>query len=132
VIEELSIGNMTASANGTVDKPGKNIKQKVGLKRAILGTAPGSFVKCPVRQSGRSWMPGDLVGHAAVSVVADVPELRPCPQKSLVRTRASLWLRIRGGARSKAAALSILVDGLELLGREPAWAARLETPSRAA
>jgi putative transposase len=35
---------MTASANGTVDKPGKNVKQKVGLKRAILGTAPGSFV----------------------------------------------------------------------------------------
>ena len=44
VTEELSLGNMTASAKGTVDNPGKNVKQKVGLKRAILGTAPGSFV----------------------------------------------------------------------------------------
>ena len=44
VTEELSIGNMTASAKGTVDNPGKNVKQKAGLNRAILDTAPGSFV----------------------------------------------------------------------------------------
>jgi len=34
--------------------------------------------------------------------------------------------------RDQAAALSTLVDGLELLDRQPAWAAALETPSRAA
>ena len=44
VTEELSIGNMTASAKGTVDNPGNNVKQKAGLNRAILDTAPGSFV----------------------------------------------------------------------------------------
>jgi len=99
VTEELSIGNMTASAKGAVGNPGKNIKQKAGLNRAILDTAPGSFVNV-LCVKAEGWMPGDLVGHATVSVVADVPELRACPQKSPVRTRASMWLRIRGDARS--------------------------------
>ena len=34
--------------------------------------------------------------------------------------------------RDQAAALSMLVDGFKLLGREPAWAAGPETPSKAA
>jgi len=38
VTEALSIGNMT---KGTVDKPGKNVKRKAGLNRAILDAAPG-------------------------------------------------------------------------------------------
>jgi Probable transposase len=62
----------------------------------------GHRVVChrPVRQSGRGWMQGDLVGHSTASVVADVPEPRACSQKIPVRTRASMWLRIRGGAGS--------------------------------
>jgi putative transposase len=42
--ETLSIMNMTASAKGTVDKPGKNVKQKAGLNRAILDSAPRGFL----------------------------------------------------------------------------------------
>lgn len=38
--EKLTIKNMTRSAKGTAEKPGKNVKQKAGLNREILNTAP--------------------------------------------------------------------------------------------
>ena len=44
VTEDLSVRNMTASAKGTVEAPGRRVKQKAGLNRAILDTAPGSFL----------------------------------------------------------------------------------------
>ena len=36
VLEDLKIRNMTASARGTVDEPGRNVRQKSGLNRSIL------------------------------------------------------------------------------------------------
>ncbi|MBG6134261.1 IS605 OrfB family transposase [Longispora fulva] len=36
VIEDLRIINMTASAAGTIDAPGRRVRQKAGLNRAIL------------------------------------------------------------------------------------------------
>ena len=44
VTEDLAIRNMTASARGTAEKPGKQVKQKAGLNREILDTAPGGFL----------------------------------------------------------------------------------------
>jgi putative transposase len=35
-LEDLNVRNMTASAKGTVDNPGRNVRQKAGLNRAIL------------------------------------------------------------------------------------------------
>ena len=35
VAEELAPSNMTASAKGTAEKPGRNVKAKAGLNRAI-------------------------------------------------------------------------------------------------
>ena len=35
-VEDTAIGNMTKSAKGTLDKPGKNVAQKRGLNRSIL------------------------------------------------------------------------------------------------
>ena len=43
VIEDLQVKNMTASAAGTVDKPGKQVKQKSGLNRAMLDVGFGEF-----------------------------------------------------------------------------------------
>ena len=40
-VENLKVKNMTASAKGTVENPGKNVKQKSGLNRVILDTAFG-------------------------------------------------------------------------------------------
>lgn len=36
MVEDLQIRNMTASARGTVAEPGRNVRQKAGLNRAIL------------------------------------------------------------------------------------------------
>ena len=41
--EDLKIKNMTASAKGTVEEPGKNVKQKSGLNRVILDQGWGMF-----------------------------------------------------------------------------------------
>ena len=35
-VEDLQVSNMSKSAKGTVEEPGKNVKQKSGLNRAIL------------------------------------------------------------------------------------------------
>ena len=36
VVEKLKVRNMTASAKGTVEEPGRNVRQKSGLNRSIL------------------------------------------------------------------------------------------------
>ena len=42
-VEDLEISNMTKSAKGTVETPGKNVKQKSGLNKAILNHSPYYF-----------------------------------------------------------------------------------------
>ena len=43
VVEALDVRNMTASAAGTVEEPGKNVRQKAGLNKAILDQGWGEF-----------------------------------------------------------------------------------------
>lgn len=43
-VEDLRIKNMTASAKGTVEEPGRNVRQKAGLNRAILNKGWGGFL----------------------------------------------------------------------------------------
>jgi len=43
VLEDLQIANMTKSAKGTKEEPGKNVKQKSGLNRSILERGWGMF-----------------------------------------------------------------------------------------
>jgi putative transposase len=40
-VEDLNVAGMTASAKGTVEKPGRNVRAKSGLNRSILDVAPG-------------------------------------------------------------------------------------------
>lgn len=42
-IEDLNIKSMTASAKGTVDAPGRGVRQKAGLNRAILAQGWGAI-----------------------------------------------------------------------------------------
>ena len=44
VVEDLQISNMTKSAKGTVENPGKNVSQKRGLNRSIQGIGWGEFL----------------------------------------------------------------------------------------
>ena len=43
-LEDLKIVNMTKSASGTKENPGKNVAQKKGLNRSILNQAWGLFI----------------------------------------------------------------------------------------
>ena len=45
ILEELKVANMSSSAKGTVENPGKNVKQKSGLNRAILDQGWGEFIR---------------------------------------------------------------------------------------
>ncbi|MFH9959063.1 RNA-guided endonuclease InsQ/TnpB family protein [Streptomyces roseolus] len=42
-VEDLHVTGMTASARGTLEKPGHRVRQKAGLNRAVLDAAPGEF-----------------------------------------------------------------------------------------
>jgi putative transposase len=44
VHEDLRIANMTRSASGTLDTPGRNVTQKSGLNRSILDAGWGVFL----------------------------------------------------------------------------------------
>ena len=44
-VEDLLIGNMTRSARGTRDNPGRNVRQKAGLNRGILRSGWGLLVR---------------------------------------------------------------------------------------
>lgn len=43
VLEDLKVRNMSASAAGASDKPGRNVKQKSGLNRSILDQGWSAF-----------------------------------------------------------------------------------------
>jgi putative transposase len=54
-MEKLTVKNMTASAAGTVEEPGKNVQQKAGLNREILDTAPArlmALISYKVQETG--------------------------------------------------------------------------------
>ena len=44
-VEDLQIKNMTRSAKGTRDNPGRNVRAKAGLNRGILGSGWGLLVR---------------------------------------------------------------------------------------
>ena len=44
-IEDLRIANMTRSARGTIESPGRNVRQKAGLNRSILQQGWGKFTQ---------------------------------------------------------------------------------------
>lgn len=43
-VEDLRITNMTRSAKGTLDQPGRNVRAKAGLNRSIMAGGWGQFV----------------------------------------------------------------------------------------
>lgn len=71
--EKLTVKNMTRSAKGTVENPGKQVAQKAGLNREILDTAPSrllQLLRYKVLETGGMW------------VVAPTRKLKPsqrCP-----------------------------------------------------
>lgn len=115
--EELRIANMTASAKGTLAAPGKNVRQKAGLNREILDTAPGMF----------SNMMRYKAEEAGCKVVfLETRKYKPsqtCPGCATVRKkplseRQHVCVCGFAATRDQAAALNLLVAGQKLLGQE--------------
>jgi len=46
-VEDLRVKHMTASAQGTVEQPGRHVRQKAGLNRSILDKAWGAIAHHP-------------------------------------------------------------------------------------
>ena len=51
VLEKLKIRNMTRSAKGTVETPGKNVAAKSGLNRSLADTGISQFTKILVHKA---------------------------------------------------------------------------------
>ena len=43
-VEDLKVKRLTTSAEGTVERPGKNVRQNAGLNREILEVSPGMMI----------------------------------------------------------------------------------------
>ena len=71
-VEDLNVWAMTASAAGTVEAPGKNVRQKAGLNKAILDQGWGEFR----RQVGykQAWRGGWLLAVPAANTSRTCPE----------------------------------------------------------
>ena len=44
IVEDLRIANMTKSAKGTLEHPGRRVRQKSGLNRSLLDVSPGMLL----------------------------------------------------------------------------------------
>lgn len=120
VTEELAIANMTASARGTVEEPGINVAQKAGLNRAILDATPGSFLsmlRYKAEEAGSELVFINTRKHKPSQTDPISGEV--CKKPLSQRTHTLPDGRVIG--RDEAAALSMLVVGLRLSGREPSW-----------
>jgi putative transposase len=71
-VEDLDVRAMTASAAGTVEEPGVNVRQKAGLNKAILDQGWGEFR----RQVGykQEWLGGWLLPVPAPNTSRTCPE----------------------------------------------------------
>lgn len=131
VTEDHGHKNMTRSAKGTVQKPGKNVAPKRGLNREILDTAPAALmaaIRYKAEEAGARFI--------AIKTRKHKPS-QTCPCCGVVRKK-KLAERVHRcpcgfvAGRDQAAALHILSVGLETLGQKLTWAKRPKTPSRAA
>ena len=59
VLEDLKVSNMSKSAKGTIDEPGKNVKAKSGLNRSILDQSWHEFKRQLIYK--QEWQGGDVL-----------------------------------------------------------------------
>lgn len=74
--EDLDIDNMTKSASGTIENPGKNVAQKSGLNKSILDQGWGMFLR--MLEYKLEWNGGEFVPVPAPYTSQTCPECEHC------------------------------------------------------
>jgi putative transposase len=131
VTEDLSVANMTASAKGTAEKPGKNVRQKAGLNRAILDLAPGSWLSiltCKAEEAGGRMILVDPRKHRP----SQTDPIDGSVRKKALSERTHVLPDGRVIGRDEASAWVLWSIGQRVLGQELTRAETLETAARAA
>ena len=131
VTEKIAVKNMTASAKGTEEKPGKNVRQKAGLNRAILDTAPGSWLSlltCKAEEAGGRVILVDPRKHRP----SQTDPISGAVRKKSLGERTHVLPDGRVIGRDQAAAWVLWNIGQRILGEEQARTNSSETVARAA
>ncbi|HEX8135609.1 MAG TPA: transposase, partial [Actinomycetes bacterium] len=67
-LEDLRTANMTRSANGTAEAPGRNVRAKAGLNRSILDAGWGQFASILTAKAASAGRRVMLVNPACTSI----------------------------------------------------------------
>jgi putative transposase len=119
--EKLQILNMTRSAKGTVEKPGKNVPQKAEFNREILATAPAMFLSMMRYKAAEA---GSLFVETPTKTLKPSQRCSDCGRlpkvKKTLADRHHVCECGCGLTRDQNGARNNLVWALHHLGREPA------------
>jgi putative transposase len=120
-VEDLNVKGMTASANGTIEKPGKQVAQKAGLNRSILDVGFGELRRQLDYKSKRTgaqfvvigrWTPSSKAcsacGHHVKDMNLSVREWT-CPECGAHHDRD-----INAAQNIKTIGLQMLADGIQV------------------
>ena len=117
VIEDLQISNMSRSARGTAEQPGRNVKAKSGLNKSVLDQGWGEYRR--QLEYKLPWAGGRVLA------VPPMDTSRTCPRGTCIsrnnRKTQALFLCIECGFRENAdlvAAVNILSRGFMQLRDE--------------
>jgi len=116
-VEKLTLRNMTRSAKGTAEKPGKNVKAKSGLNRSILDSGIAQFIQILIDKAESA---GRLV--VAVDPKGTSQECSDCG-KTVGKTLRQRWHSCPCGAeyhRDHNAARNVLKRGVVVPLRQAA------------
>lgn len=113
-VEDLQVNNMSRSAAGDTDVPGKNVKQKSGLNRSILDQGWGEFRR--QLEYKAQWTGGDVLAVPAHNTSRQCPACGHTAKDN--RKTQSVFLCVACGHTENAdlvAAKNIRERGLNLL-----------------
>lgn len=114
VIEDLQVRNMSASANGTVVNPGRNVRQKTGLNRSILDQGWGEFRR--QLEYKQLWAGGEVLAVPAHHTSQTCPMCSHVAKEN--RTTQSSFDCVKCGYEANAdlvGAINILNRGIKML-----------------
>ncbi|QUH03466.1 IS200/IS605 family element transposase accessory protein TnpB [Saccharopolyspora erythraea] len=118
-IEDLNVAGMSRSAKGTVDKPGRNVRAKAGLNRAVSDAALGEFRRQLEYKTDRA-------GKTLVVIDRWYPSSKTCSHCGHLLNNLKLSVRAwkcpgcgTRHDRDHNAAKNILAAGLAVAGNNP-------------